>query len=247
MTPKRSKPGPTLLLALALLAAESLAWSKCKSGNCKSCTYRGCEKCRNQWVNLNWDCQDFSVTNTANCLSFNTTSNRCLTCGEGFYIASDGTCSALGSTDCAAGVFVNNTLKCTSCLNGKYATNTGECAQAIPAGSTTGVWAHCVNANMTYSGTLGENVVQTCAECDYGYSLNATGGCSISCAEGCLRCNADNVCVECNWRKGWWSTSPNNCTNPNFNWYKEWNAHEGKVLRVAAVLVGALAGLAFLG
>ena len=244
MTTKQNQISSSKIIVLTILVSSTLAWSKCKSGECKSCTNRGCEKCFKMWSNLNLECVTFS-TNTPNCLNYNATTSRCQDCNEGFYISGEGGCAAVDNSQCADGVFLNNTLKCTSCLNGKYANAQGQCTQTIPK-AMTGKWAHCVNANMSYSGNIGQSVTQFCAECDYGYALNEMNQCVVSCSEGCMKCNKDHLCEECNWRKGWWSTSPHNCTNPNFNYYDEWNRHEGKILQIFATALFMI-GFSFLG
>lgn len=89
----------------------------------------------------------------------------------------------------------------------------GECI--LPISTGLGI-SSCIAANMTYTAS---GVTQVCSQCDYGYALDQDNNCKVSCAEGCLKCDVDRVCIECDHYRNWWSTSPHNCTNPQFDYY----------------------------
>jgi hypothetical protein len=46
------------------------------------------------------------------------------------------------------------------------------------------------------------------------------------------------VCIECDHYRNWWSTSPHNCTNPNFDYYNpNYNAMVVNALTFMAGLI----------
>lgn len=93
---------------------------------------------------------------------------------------------------------------------------------------------------MTYQANGG--VLYECAQCDYGYALDNDNNCKVSCAEGCLKCDEKHVCIECDWYRNWWSTSPHNCTNPDFDYYKP--KYDARILKtIFAVAAFAAVGL----
>ena len=88
---------------------------------------------------------------------------------------------------------------------------------------------------MTYAAA---GVTRICSHCDYGYALDQDNNCKVQCAEGCLKCDENNVCIECDHYRGWWSTSPHNCTNPNFDYYNpDYNAHIIKGMIFVAIFL----------
>lgn len=201
-------------LLLMLLTAQTLAWSKCPMGRCKSCNHKGCVKCDNFWSDWNYDCNLPVITNTAtNCLHQHPTlQKKCLRCRNGYFVNAAMECEIINSSDCIDGVFIQNKFKCTSCRNGKSASYTGDCTDSVPNNIT----MHCTATNMTYNA---QGVMYECAQCDYGYSLDQDNNCKVSCAEGCLKCDARHVCIECDFYRGWWSNSPHNCTKQGFDYY----------------------------
>ena len=226
------------LLILALATSSTLQWSKCKSLECKSCSNKGCIKCTNFWSDWNYECKLPADLTLSNCLHeisvpailpATTPTKKCTVCKQGFSLDQTGVnCSALGSSDCYAGEWstvslffkiqilifqVNGVTKfrCLNCINGKMAGPEGDCT--LPVGTNFG---NCIGTNMTYAAA---GATQTCSHCDYGYSLDPDNNCKLQCAEGCLKCDQNHVCIECDHYRNWWSTSPHNCTHPTFDYY----------------------------
>lgn len=228
-----TKTHATITFLLILFTSEIAAWSKCPSGRCKSCNHKGCVKCHDWWANSNYDCSLPTVNNSAvNCLHQHLTlSKKCLRCRQGYFLNNINECQAIGSKDCIDGTWLNGKFKCTSCRNGKSANFNGDCTTSIPKNVT----GHCTASNMTYNAQGG--VIYECSQCDYGYALDPDNNCKVSCAEGCLKCDANHVCIECDWYRNWWATSPHNCTNPTFDYYHpKYNAN---ILK-AVVTIGAI-------
>jgi hypothetical protein len=107
--------------------------------------------------------------------------------------------------------------------------NDGECTMAVNLAT----YPNCIGTNHTYA-TAG--VTTTCSHCDYGYALDQDNNCKLSCAEGCLKCDESNVCIECDHYRNWWSTSPHNCTHPSFDYYNP--DYSAVLVRTGAVVLG---------
>lgn len=228
----------TSTLLVLLLATQISSWSKCPSGRCLSCNHKGCVKCYDWWPNYDYTCSLPGVNNSAiNCLHQHPTlEKKCLRCRQGFYVNNASECTSIGSTDCIDGIWLDGKFRCTSCKNGKSASYNGDCTETIP-GNMTG---HCTASNMTYTSA---GVTYVCAQCDHGYALDHDNNCKVSCAEGCLKCDANHVCIECDHYRNWWSTSPHNCTNPTFDYY---NPKYGSSVMVRILAgVGLFAALQF--
>jgi hypothetical protein len=104
----------TIVLCLVFMTQPSLQWSKCKSLECKSCTNKGCVKCKNLWADYNYNC----VVPVGNKISFclheyeipavtpgTDPTRRCTVCQHGYRLDSTFNCVAVGSVDCYAGEF----------------------------------------------------------------------------------------------------------------------------------------------
>lgn len=105
------------ILVIGTLITGNLAWSKCKSGQCKACSNKGCIKCLNLWSNYNYECTAVVGNKISNCLHeieipavlpATEPTRKCLVCNHAFRLDQvTNSCAAVGGGDCYAGYFSN--------------------------------------------------------------------------------------------------------------------------------------------
>jgi len=202
-------------ILLIVLTSTVMSWTKCPPDSCKICDYKGCRLCLNQYSNKLYDCTDPTITNNATfCIHQATADKKCQVCQDGYYLDANSECKLLESAYCKYGIWdaTFGIFRCTSCYNNTYVDDFGQCSKKLD----TTEFPNCNSLNSTFDSN---KTLLTCNQCDYGYALDENNICKRTCAEGCLKC-LGNVCQICDYARGWWMTSPNNCTNKKFNYYK---------------------------
>lgn len=221
----------TKLTLFLLIASPALTWSKCKAGECKYCDIEGCQKCYNKILNLNHFCVTPNITNNATwCLRPGTGAKKCQVCQPGYVTNQDNECTLVTTSNCAAGTWHQGAVKCITCM-GTAASFEGSCNLTIPAS-----YQFCTATNTSYG--TNEKVTQ-CSQCDYGYALDSNNVCVPQCTEGCLKCE-NQICVECDFYRSFWMTSPHNCTNTEYQYWGQTRANILAMAGVGILLLGSV-------
>lgn len=188
MQPSSSIKLVLISMALIMLVGTSLQQGEkeCSKAGvfCKECSSEGCQKCYGKITANNMCDKKPTVEHCAEAMSENT----CTMCYMGYFVSSSGS-SVMCKKNSEASpqienceVYKDNASGCNFCKK-EYHFDGTKCV-AVPDGDKT--------TACTYY-----KPDKSCRCCKDGYGLMPDGKCSSDCPKGCMKCDANNKCTQC--------------------------------------------------